>query len=142
MPIDAGKHATYHETKEGASEPGDHVEPHGHAPLVRREGVGQNGCGIGHQEGATSALDHPSRDQLDGSRSPGAGKKRQEYGGKREDEKAQVVHADPAEDIAQTPDGDHQNSRNQHVAHEGPKQEVGVGGLQGIDMDAAKDRRQ
>ena len=97
------------------------IDAHRHAALFRWKGVGQNGRRIGYEEGATGALHHTGNNEFEGSSPAHTGQESQKYGGKGENEEAQVVHAHAAKDVAQTADGDHENRQDQHVAHEGPE---------------------
>src|SRR6202020_1056703 len=54
-----------------------------------------------------------------------------------EDREAKVVHAYPAEHVAQPPERDHQHGRYDQEAHEHPQQVTGVTRRQRVDVDPA-----
>ena len=57
----------------------------------------------------------------------------------REDREAHVVHADPAEHVAEPAERHHQHRGDHHEAHEHPQQVAGVARAQRVQPDAAED---
>ena len=115
--------------------------PEGEPPLVGREGVGDDGAGVGGDEGAADALDDAHDDEPRGSRLPGHPVDAQEHRADGEDEKAQVVHADPAEHVADAPEADHQHAGHDEVAEHHPQQVEAVARHQRVEPDAPEDGR-
>ncbi len=59
-----------------------------------------------------------------------------------EDQEAEVVHPDPAVDVAEPAQQDHEHGRDDQEAHDHPEQVAHVAGLERVEVDAAEDRRQ
>ncbi len=62
-----GEHAAEHEAEERPGDGGDHVDAEGEATLLGREGVGQDGRGVGEQERGPDALHDAHADQPQGA---------------------------------------------------------------------------
>ena len=56
-----------------------------------------------------------------------------------EDGEPEVVHADPAVDVAQAAEAHHQHARDDQEAEDHPQQVEGVRRLQRVEVDAAED---
>ena len=113
--------------------------PEGEAALVGREGVGEDGRGVGEEHGPAHPLAHPHADSqtaAPGAVHPGD---RQQDGEEGEDGEAEVVHLHPAEDVADPAQGDDQDGQDHHEAHEHPQHVAGVGRGQRVQIDAAED---
>ena len=67
---------------------------------------------------------------------------REEHRRHREDQEAEVEHSHAPDDVAESPEANDEHGCHEQVAHENPEQVAHVARSQGIDMDAAKDRRQ
>ena len=97
-----------------------------------REGVGEDGGGVGHQQRAADALhDAPRRSATSRPRRrcPGRARARSRRSG--EDREAGVVHAHPAEHVAEAAEGHHQHRGDHEVAHQHPQQVADVDGCSG-----------
>ena len=68
-----------------------------------------------------------------GAGHPGDAEEQREEG---EDGEAEVVHADPAVDVAQAAEAHHQHAGDDEEAEDHPEQEEGVGGQEGVEVDA------
>ena len=90
-PVDGCQDATRQQADERAARAGDHVDTHGQAALVGREGVRQDGSGVGHQESASDRLDQPEDDDLHGGAVPGAVHQIEHDRADRKDGKTEVV---------------------------------------------------
>ena len=66
-PLDRGQHPTEDEADKRAADGGHAVDPHGHAPLVLREGIGEDGARVGEKERAPDPLEHPHDDDPHGT---------------------------------------------------------------------------
>ena len=73
---------------------------------------------------------------------PVLGISREQDGADREDDKAEVIEAHPAEDVGQPPEGDQQGGRYYHVAHQHPEQVTRLVRGQRIDLESHEDGRQ
>ena len=106
-----------------------------------REGVGEDGAGVGQEHGAADPLEHAHHDHVEGTGRAAHPGQRQQDREDGEDQEAQVVHAHPAVDVADAPEGDHQHRGHHHVAHQHPQEERGVAGSQRVEVDAPEDVR-
>ena len=121
---------------------GDHVDTHGHAALVGRESIGQDGGRVGQQEGAAYRLDQPEDDNLHGGAIAGAVYQIEQDRADRKDGKTQVVKAHSAENIGDAAKGHQQRGCYHQITHQSPQQIVGFSGRQGVNPDAVEDGRQ
>ena len=138
-PLERGQHAAEDEAEEGAADGGDAVDAQGEAPFVGGERVGDDGVGVGEEEGATDALAHAHDDDPErggGARHP---RDRQQDREDREDGEAQRVHPHPTEDVAHATEAHHEHGGHEQEAHQDPEEVRGVAGREGIELDAAKD---
>ena len=107
-----------------------------------REGVGDDGRGVGEEHGAAHALADPHGDEPDRTLGPGEPGHRQEDGEDREDGEAEVEDLDPAEHVAHAAQADDQHGQHDHEAHQHPQHVAGVAGRERVEVDAAEDVRQ
>src|SRR4029453_15273869 len=141
-PVGLGQQPADQQPHERAGQGGHLVDPQGHAALVDREGVGEDGHRVGHDQRPADPLDDPQADQLQRRDRADTEGERQRDRGEGEDQEAGVAHLDPAVDVAQAPEGDHQHGADDQVAHQHPEQVADVPGLQGVELDPAEDGRQ
>ena len=125
-----------------AADRGDAVDAHRLAALAGREGVGQDRAGVGEQERAADALQDPHDDDPQNARHPGQERHRQQDREQGEHGEAEVVHLDPAVDVAHPAQADHQHRGDQDEPEEDPQEVRGVGGLQRVQLDAPEEGRQ
>ena len=123
-PFDRGQDAAEDQADERPRDQSDAVDPHGLAPFVLGEGVGEDGTRVGEQERRTDALPHPHEDDPQraiGTGHPGDGQQNREH---REDGEPEVVHAHAAVHVTDPAEADDQHRGHQHEPHQDP-QEIG-----------------
>ena len=69
-PGDRGQEPSDEQPDEGPGDGGHAVDAEGQAALVGREGVGQDGAGVGEQECPADPLEDPHDDEPEGARRP------------------------------------------------------------------------
>ncbi len=112
VPLDRRQHAAEDEPDERTGDGRRVVDAQTQAPLISGERVGDDGRGVGEEHGAADALADAHGDEPDGGRragEPGHGQKERERG---EDDEAEVEDLDPAEDVADPAEGDHQHGEH------------------------------
>ena len=57
----------------------------------------------------------------------------------REDDEAQVEDLDPAEDVPDPAQGDHQHGQHHGEPHQHPEQVAGIAGGERVELNAAED---
>ena len=142
VPLDGGQQAAEDEADEGAADGGHVVDPEAEPALVGREGVGDDGRGVGEEHGPAHPLADAHADEPDGrprSVQPGDGQEDREDG---EDGEAEVVHLHPAEHVAHPAQGHQEDGQDDHEAHEHPQHVAGVGRGEGVELDAPEDGRE
>ena len=113
--------------------------PRPQTALVSREGVGDDGRGVGEEHGPADPLAHPHDDQPDrpfGPTEPGDGQKDREDG---EHGKAEVEDLHPAEHVADPAQGDDEHGQHHHEAHQHPQHVAGVAGRERVEVDPPED---
>jgi hypothetical protein len=116
---------------------GDHrVGPHGQPELLAREGVGDQGGGVGEQEGAAHALHDPPEDEL-GTAAGEAGAER----GQREDHEAADVGVLSPEQIRQPPGRQHEHGRGDHVGEDHPDELEDARAQRALEVGQGDDQR-
>src|ERR1700684_980137 len=106
-PLDRSEYAAEDQADERAADRRDAVDAHGLAALVLRAGVGQDRAGVREEQRTADALEHPHDDDPQDARHSGQEGHREQDRECGEDGEAQVVHLDPAVDIADAPEADH-----------------------------------
>ncbi len=143
VPGDRDQHASEDRAEHQPNRRHHRVGAHRQPELPFREGIGDQGRGVGEDERAGDPLHDPPEDQL-GPAGGESGAKR----GSREDQKCPHVGALAAEQVGEAPRGEDQNGRGDHVGEDHPDElqerrmqgplEVG----EGDDQSAGVDRRQ
>ena len=141
-PAGVGQQPADDEAEELSADGRYHVDAEREAALLRGEGVGEDGGGIGHDQRAADALDHADDDEIGGGEIAPAGQQAERQSGDREDREAEGVHARPAVLVAQPAEGHDEHGGRDHVADDRPEHVVDVAGVERPQPDAAKDRRQ
>ena len=100
--------------------------PSPEAALIGRERVGDDGRGVGEEHGPADSLADAHRDEPDGSRRAGQPRHGEQERERREDDEAEVEDLDPAEDVPDAAEGDHEHGQHHAEAHQHPEQVAGV----------------
>jgi len=138
-PLDRGEQTADQQSEEGTPDRGHPVDPEGEAPFVGGKGVGDDGAGVGEDEGTPHALAHPHDDDPEGGAGPGHPGDRQQDGEDGEDGEPERVHADSPVHVADPSEAHHQDRGDQEEPHQDP-QEVGrVGRGQRVELDPPED---
>ena len=101
-PVDRSQDSPRQKADESAGRPGDHVDSHRQPALVGWKGIGQDGSGIGHQEGTSHSLDEAEDDDLQGRTVPRTVHRVEQDRAYCKYGESQVVHANPAKHIRNT----------------------------------------
>ncbi len=140
-PVDRGEHAAQDQPDERPAHAGDVVDAEGHAALVLRERVGQDGAGVAQQERAADALHDPEQQQVERAAAAGHPVDGEHERGRGVDDEPEVVHLDPAEQVTQAAHAHHQHAAGDQVAEDHPEQVLVVARDQRVELDAAEDVR-
>ena len=140
-PFDRGQQPAEDQADEDAADAGDVVDAERQAPLVRGEGIGQDGGRVADQEGGADTLHDASGDQPDGAGFTDERIDGEDERGGRVDDEAQVVDAYPAVEVTETPQAHHQHRRHHQEAKNHPQQVEAVAGRERIEVDAPEDVR-
>ncbi len=140
-PVERTEQAAQDETDERPGDGGHVVDPERQAPLVGRERVRQDRRRIRHEHRRPETLHDPHADQIGRSGSATQPVDRQQDRAQREDGKAQLVHPDSAEDVADTAERDDEHGSHDQEAHQHPEEIAHVAGSEWIDADTTEDVR-
>ena len=142
-PVDGRQHAAQDEPDERPREAGDDVDAERHAALVGGEGVGDDRRRVRHEHRAAHGLHHAEDDDVQRGRGPGA------PGVSESATAASVKTTKPALYMRTRPNMSPRRPKrttstavDQPVAHQHPEQVDEVAGVQGVEVDAAEDRRE
>ena len=106
-PVGVGEQAADQEADELAADRRDDVDAEREAALVLGERVGEQSRGIGHDQRTADTLDDAHGDQIGGGEIALARQQAERDGSQGEDGEAEIVHACPAELIAQAAERHH-----------------------------------
>src|SRR5215469_14916988 len=124
---------------ERSGDAGDLVETEGKTSLARRKRVSEDRAGVGHEHGAADALHDPHADQPPGGGGAVHPRDGQQDGEHREHRETKVIHPNPAKEITESAEADHEHCSDHQVAHQHPEQQARISRLERVDADPAED---